>query len=112
MARKMLVLVWFACWLAFSVFITGSSEAFEPESILGVWLFDEGKGNELIDSSEKGHNGAIMGADVKRVDGSLAMLWNSSAAAKPKFHTPMSSLRPPLHSWPGLKWISLTTNGS
>jgi hypothetical protein len=49
--------------------MVGSIEAFEPESILGVWLLDEDKGNELIDLSEKGHNGAIMGADVKRVDG-------------------------------------------
>ena len=57
------------CSIAFSLLIAGSSAAFNVESIVGVWLFDEGKGDEILDSSGKEHNGAIIGADVDRVDG-------------------------------------------
>jgi len=57
------------CCVVFSVSMINSGQAYEPESILGVWLFDEEKGNEVLDSSEKGHNGTITNIDVERVDG-------------------------------------------
>lgn len=39
----------------------------DPKSITGMWLFEEGKGNVAIDSSEHGNDGEIHGA--KWVDG-------------------------------------------
>ena len=39
----------------------------DPESITGMWLFDEGKGDTATDSSENGNDGEIHGA--KWVDG-------------------------------------------
>lgn len=39
----------------------------DPESITGMWLFDEGKGGTATDSSENGNDGEIHGA--KWVDG-------------------------------------------
>ena len=57
------------CWLALALLVIGSSEAFEAESILGVWLFEEGNGNEVMDSSGREHNGTLTGNDVQRVDG-------------------------------------------
>ena len=48
--------------------LVGLSEAYEPESVLGVWLLDEDEGDEVEDSSEKGHNGKITG-NIKWVDG-------------------------------------------
>ena len=39
----------------------------DPESITGMWLFDEGKGGTAADSSENGNDGEIHGA--KWVDG-------------------------------------------
>ena len=47
----------------------GSSEAFEAESILGVWLFEEGNGTDIMDSSGREHNGTLTANDVERVDG-------------------------------------------
>jgi hypothetical protein len=34
----------------------------DPEAAIGIWLFDEGKGNIAEDSSGNGHDGTIMGA--------------------------------------------------
>jgi len=57
------------CCIAFSIFMVNLAQAYEPESILGVWLFDEEKGDEILDSSEKGHHGTITNVDVNRTDG-------------------------------------------
>ena len=54
---------------AFGIFIVRATEAFDPESVQGVWLFDEGDGNEVLDSSGMEHHGTITANDVKRVDG-------------------------------------------
>jgi len=40
----------------------------DPETILGIWLFDEGKGDVAEDSSENGFDGTIMNG-AKYVDG-------------------------------------------
>lgn len=40
----------------------------DPESIIGIWLFDEGKGDVAEDSSENGFDGTIMNG-AKWVDG-------------------------------------------
>ena len=58
------------------LFLTGfwiceSSAAIDPESVMGVWLFDAGKGAEVKDSSGKGNDGKIVGA--KRVEGKIGM---------------------------------------
>ena len=39
----------------------------DPETVVGVWLFDEGEGEIAGDSSENGNGGKIFGA--KWVDG-------------------------------------------
>jgi len=49
--------------------IAFSADAFDPESIQGAWLFDEGKGNEVLDSSGKEHHGTFTANDIKWVDG-------------------------------------------
>ena len=40
----------------------------DPETAVGIWLFEEKKGNEVEDSSGKGHNGMIQGP-TKWVEG-------------------------------------------
>jgi hypothetical protein len=58
----------FSSIIIFLISITISSFAnIKPENIVGVWLFDEGKGDTVTDSSENGHDGEISGA--KWVDG-------------------------------------------
>ncbi|HIE26198.1 TPA: hypothetical protein EYP66_02805 [Candidatus Poribacteria bacterium] len=63
MLRKMLILSFsFIYCLALSIVVTNLSEAIpKPESIIGAWLFDEGKGDEVKDSSGKERNGKIIG---------------------------------------------------
>ncbi len=56
------------CLVAFSVFLVGSGEAFDFGPAVAYWLFDEDGGDEAIDSSENGHNGAL-GAGIKWTEG-------------------------------------------
>ena len=44
-----------------------SSAKLDPEALLGIWFFDEGKGGEAKDSSENGNDGEIV--DAQWVDG-------------------------------------------
>ncbi len=53
------------------LWIHESCAEIDPESIMGMWLFDKGKGAEVVDSSGKGNDGKIVGA--KRVEGKFGM---------------------------------------
>ena len=44
-----------------------SSAKIDPEAVLGIWFFDEGKGGTAKDSSKNGNDGEIV--DVQWVDG-------------------------------------------
>lgn len=59
-----------ACGLVFLVAVSmvGTSEAFDPESVVAYWLFDEGRGNEAIDLSGNGHDGELS-AGIDWVEG-------------------------------------------
>jgi hypothetical protein len=58
-----------------------------PESVIGIWLFEEDKG-ELMDSSDKGFNGTIYG-DPKQVDGKFGnALEFDGASSGVKFENP------------------------
>ena len=54
-----LTLVW--CIIFVSLIFTGLSSALDPETIAGVWLFDEGSGDVAIDSSPNGNDGEFVG---------------------------------------------------
>jgi len=45
-----------------------SAPIIDPDSVVAIWLFDEGKGNTVSDSSGNGHDGEFVG-DVKWTDG-------------------------------------------
>ena len=56
-----------------SLMFAGLSDAkINPESIVGIWLFDEGKGDAAADSSGNGNDGEINGAT-----------WDMVSLAKP-----------------------------
>ena len=48
--------------------ITATNAAIDPDTIMGMWLFNEGNGNTAKDSSKNGNDGKIEGG-VKWVDG-------------------------------------------
>ena len=50
-----------------NIIATSSFAKIDPENIVGIWLFEEGKGDTTADSSGNGHDGKISGA--KWVDG-------------------------------------------
>lgn len=43
--------------------------SFDIESVQGAWLFDEGKGNQVLDSSGKDNHGTFTANDIKWVKG-------------------------------------------
>ncbi len=94
MCRKKFALVLgLICWFVLSV---GISIAVDLESIQGAWLFDEDKGAEVLDSSGKGHNGAVVGA-AKWVNGKYgsALEFSGGKASIPhadEFTTPTFTL--------------------
>ena len=45
------------------IFSTVCNAAIEPESIVGIWLLDEGQGKEIKDTSINGNDGKIIGAE-------------------------------------------------
>ncbi|MGB9597746.1 MAG: LamG domain-containing protein [Candidatus Poribacteria bacterium] len=65
---KRLVLI--IAFVMISTIFVASCFAIEASAILGLWLFDENKGNTVSDSSANGRNGVIKG-DLKWVKGKV-----------------------------------------
>ena len=53
------------------IWVQESKADIDPESLMGMWLFDQGKGDTVKDSSGNGNDGEIV--DAKRVDGKNGM---------------------------------------
>jgi hypothetical protein len=66
---KKLVLIYILFCITFSILTIGYCSAFDPESVQGAWIFDEGKGDQVLDSSGKEHHGTITANDAKFVKG-------------------------------------------
>ena len=50
------------------MFVGMSNAAIDPETCIGMWLFDEGKGDTAKDSSDNGNDGTLMNG-AEWVDG-------------------------------------------
>ena len=63
-------LVWIGMVVLFiaGVLAVSSDAVLDPETIVGIWKFDEGKGNTTKDSSGNGNDGTLM-EKPKWVDG-------------------------------------------
>ena len=62
--RKLILMLALTCLMAWMLPQVGSTEI-DPETAVGVWLFDEGGGNTTKDASGKDHDGSINGAKWK-----------------------------------------------
>ena len=67
MRDLILVMLCFGIIIVFS--LTDIDSAIDPESIVGIWLLDEGQGNVIEDTSVNGNDGKIIGA--KWTDGKI-----------------------------------------
>ena len=63
--RKSISVLGISCLLVLWVFPQICSAEIDPETAVGVWLFDEGAGKTTKDASEFGHDGTINGAKWK-----------------------------------------------
>lgn len=59
--RKTVILTALVCTIAWLSPYTASAKI-DPDTAVGVWLFEEGRGNTVTDSSGKGNDGTITGA--------------------------------------------------
>jgi len=50
------------------MFVGISNAEIDPDTVVGIWLFDDGSGNTAEDSSENGNDGEFVG-DPQWVDG-------------------------------------------
>ena len=62
--RKLTLMLALTCLMAWMLPQVGIAEI-DPETAVGVWLFDEGGGNTTKDTSGKDHDGSINGAKWK-----------------------------------------------
>lgn len=62
------VLLYLPVLIAFSLLVFPTYAALNPDNIMGMWLFNEGNGDEAMDSSGNGNHGKINGG-AKWVDG-------------------------------------------
>ena len=53
------------------IWVQESMSEIDPKSLMGMWLFDQGKGDTVKDSSANGNDGKIV--DAKRVEGKEGM---------------------------------------
>ena len=53
------------------VWVQESISEIDPESLMGMWHFDQGQGNTVKDSSPNGNDGKIV--DAERVEGKEGM---------------------------------------
>ena len=53
------------------IWVQESTAEIDPDTLMGMWLFDQGKGDVVKDSSPNGNDGEIV--DAKRVEGKEGM---------------------------------------
>ncbi len=65
--RGMNALIMITVLLIAGVWVQKSTSEIDPEALMGMWLFDQGKGDAVVDTSGNGNDGEIV--DAERVDG-------------------------------------------
>lgn len=79
------------------------------ETVVGIWIFDEGKGNVAGDSSGNKHDGEIIG-DVKWVEGKLGKALSFPGVGGNRVKIPhKDSLN--LDTWSITMWVKLADRG-
>ncbi len=55
--------------LVIGILINPTYADIKSDTIVGIWLLDEGKGDTVMDASGNGHDGKFVGNDIKWADG-------------------------------------------
>ncbi|MBM3214016.1 LamG domain-containing protein [Candidatus Poribacteria bacterium] len=95
---------WTLLYAAYLVFAVSTAHAkITPDSLVGLWYFDEGKGDTTADSSPNAFQGAIKGARWE--DGKLGKALNFAKGDTVTFTLGKGTLRT---SWSVAMWIKFT----
>ena len=84
------------------MFMVQSSTAVTMDDAIGIWLFDDGKGETAADSSKNGHPGKLMD-DVQWVDGKFGKAVSFDVEG-PFVRIEVPSVN--LSSWTAMLWIN------
>ncbi len=87
------------------MFAFTSHAKIDPETIVGMWLFEEGSGNDAEDASENGNDGELMNDPEYVNDGKFgkALSFENSYIQVPS----SDSLDSCVESYTGLMWVKL-----
>jgi hypothetical protein len=101
--KKLIVLLCFAIMMATSIISIDAN--IDPDSIVGIWLLDEGNGNNVKDSSGNGNDGKIDGAEW--TEGKLGQGLEFDGTAKVQI-PPSESIDDVFDGFTYLLWIKPT----
>jgi len=91
--------------LIIGIFTVQSSAKIDPNAIVGIWLFDEGKGNVANDSSKNGHDGQVPGG-IKWVSGKWGQALEFSGSSSDYVKVPHDDALS-LTAWTITVWVNL-----
>jgi hypothetical protein len=99
--RKLTVLWCFCLWFTGLIFMTPFSSAVNIDDAIGVWLFDDSKGETAADASKNGNEGKLM-EGPKWVDGKFGGALSFDAEG-PFVRIEVPTIQ--LSSWTAMIWI-------
>jgi len=105
--KKFATLIFIALSLCL-MFVVQSSKAVIMDDAMGIWLFDDGKGDTAVDSSKNGHNGKLMD-NPTWVDGKFDKALSFDVEG-PFVRIELPSIN--LSSWTEVVWINPDNPGA
>ena len=102
---KLILVLLLMCFVAVNILVAPCLAGIDPETAVGIYLFEEGKGNEVIDGSGKGHDGITVGGNGKREDGKFGSAMNIAEGGWVRIET--TDALHPVDAWTIVAWFNI-----
>ena len=102
---KLIPIIWLMGFMAIAILANPCFAIIDPETAVGIYLFEEGEGKEVIDHSGKGHNGTIVGGTGKWVDGKFGLA--TDIAGKRWVQIENADDLTPVDAWTIVVWFKI-----
>lgn len=106
--KLILSIAFFVSMFLATFIMSPATYALDTESLVGAWLFDEGGGDTINDSSGNGHDGEIVQGEVDWVDGKFggALEFDGSSMATVQDDAALDLISFTLSAWINVPAIS------
>ena len=88
-----------------AILATPCSAEVDPETAVGIYLFEEGKGNEVTDHSGKEHHGTTVGGGGKREEGVFGDAMNITEGGWVRIEN--ADALHPVDAWTVVAWFNI-----